>query len=1210
MGNGSLSRALLALAAGILLAGCGTGTRSSTAPAATPTAPAPPTPQITGRAATAEIAAPTPSPVSTATVSVPPAGTALPAPAATSEPFALGAPIGDAYDPAGVAVDSGGKRAVVYAGDSGAGGPVIAVLDLVRGEVTRLIPLRGTGYPSDGQVLLSPDGRQGYAVDGDAAVLTLFDPDTGALGPAMDGVTEALLSPSGERLYAIMGREGLRAFATTDLAAGRNAPLWSVAGAPYVEIAVNGHVLAATRGGDQPALVTFDGATGRQTGSTPLAPAGVTAALAPGPDGGWLLSSGYNPVRLARLDAGLKGTAEAEALSGADPYYDAPRGRYLIVGWADEGSAQVIMSYAEKDLAPTAVLKGAPGDVPEAFASSGEEMLLGLQRRGGARLSVLDPADLSSTREVILGVKLTDMALDEAGNRLYVADDQDRIHVLGLPGGGVQAVWDGAAPIAFVAQNAILRYGRNGLLYVNRASGVVALDSTTGEELARFPQGGMSSPDPDRDLVYITDRGVTIYDRAGTQIGRLDDTFPVESGMIPNPYAFAARVNPADGSLVAVFNNGTPGSNNRSYLRVSPLQADRPITVTGPFTFVSDLAIDSGGDLLASYSNAFNMEALQRLDNAGREKGRLGGRTGKLALDPTAGLLYVAGGGALARVDAGTMQLRDLYRGPAEVSQIVLHPGLRRLYVRSEDSSRITVLDLDELQPIDMRPVAVDGLQPDAEVGALGFLTSGDESILYATTRWEHYRARVTSGSDGSGLRWERLPVGSLAAWGEITVAGDALFRGGAGEYGGDGVFRSRDGGDSWELLSEGLTDLRPAQPVLARSAGEAYFVGRTGGIFAWRPAPAGGGTGTRGTGDEQGKWQRVLPAERDYGSPGELSLAPDGTLFLASWDRVRRSTDGGLTWSDLPVPGDGVKIVGFDPDYVHTHTVFSHLCSSEECRVLRSHDGGETQQAVLLLPPYSSAPQVLARAGRPELYLYTGGYPDPQIHRSTDGGDTWQAADSGVVQDTTSVTMAPDGRLWFGGKGSVRAVDPGTIRWTAVSSAPRLRAEPPLGTGAPASPAASPAPSPTPCAQWLPDLGCPTSPERSVAMARQSFQHGEMVWLGGGSGAGGWEKVVVVLSAADGAGRSWQRFSDMWQEGQPASDPALVPPDGLYQPVRGFGAVWRDHLGGAQAPVGWATAQEEGLTGGIQPYGSGIALRLGEDRLLLADDGTWRLER
>jgi hypothetical protein len=98
----------------------------------------------------------------------------------------------------------------------------------------------------------------------------------------------------------------------------------------------------------------------------------------------------------------------------------------------------------------------------------------------------------------------------------------------------------------------------------------VALDVATGAEIARFPRNGMPAPDPDRDRIYITNDGVTIHDRAGNQIGRLEDTFPVEHGMVPNPYAFAARVNPANGALVTIVNNGTPGSNNRSFLRLYP----------------------------------------------------------------------------------------------------------------------------------------------------------------------------------------------------------------------------------------------------------------------------------------------------------------------------------------------------------------------------------------------------------------------------------------------------------------------------------------------------------------------------------------------------------------------------------------------------------------------------------------------------------------
>jgi hypothetical protein len=422
-----------------------------------------------------------------------------------------------------------------------------------------------------------------------------------------------------------------------------------------------------------------------------------------------------------------------------------------------------------------------------------------------------------------------------------------------------------------------------------------------------------------------------------------------------------------------------------------------------------------------------------------------------------------------------------------------------------------------------------------------------------------------------------------------LTVADDALFRAGSGEYGGDGVFLSRDEGTSWELLAAGLVDLRPAQPVLARSADEAYFVGKSGGVFTWRPATEGRG----------GTWERILPAETEYRSPGTLSLAPDGTLFLVSWDSVRRSTDGGRSWSDLPLPGDGVKIVGFDPDYARTQTLFSILCSSDSCQLLRSRDGGETNRAVLALPPYSYPLTLLARAGRRELYLYASGYPASQLYRSLDGGASWQAADLTPIPATTSVAVAPDGRLWFGSKGAVRAVDPATIVWTTLSPSPSLALSPsPI-------PGRSPVPPPTPCAQGVPELGCPIAGEVQVSVARQPFERGRMVWIGPTSGLPDLEKTVIVLVDE---GSTWQRFPDTWQEGQSESDPSIASPENLVQPVRGFGKVWREQLGGPQAAIGWATTPELGLTAGVQRYDRGWVLRLGEERLLLASDGSWRV--
>ena len=90
----------------------------------------------------------------------------------------------------------------------------------------------------------------------------------------------------------------------------------------------------------------------------------------------------------------------------------------------------------------------------------------------------------------------------------------------------------------------------------------------------------------------------------------------------------------------------------------------------------------------------------------------------------------------------------------------------------------------------------------------------------------------------------------------------------------------------------------------------------------------------------------------------------------------------------------------------------------------------------------------------------------------------------------------------------------------------------------------------------------------------------------------------------------TWVAYEDTWSEGQPDRDPALVPPDGLYQPVRGFGKVWRERLGGPQARIGWATAPEHGVITLIQPFVHGLVIR-GEDDLLyiLYGDGTWETQ-
>ena len=95
---------------------------------------------------------------------------------------------------------------------------------------------------------------------------------------------------------------------------------------------------------------------------------------------------------------------------------------------------------------------------------------------------------------------------------------------------------------------------------------------------------------------------------------------------------------------------------------------------------------------------------------------------------------------------------------------------------------------------------------------------------------------------------------------------------------------------------------------------------------------------------------------------------------------------------------------------------------------------------------------------------------------------------------------------------------------------------------------------------------------------AYQSFEGGHMIWVEG-------NRTVYVLYS-DGQYRS---YTDDFQEGDPESDPSIVPPEGLYQPVRGFGLVWRTNPD-VRDRLGWAMAPEVGFSGWSQSYtGSGM---------------------
>ncbi len=271
----------------------------------------------------------------------------------------------------------------------------------------------------------------------------------------------------------------------------------------------------------------------------------------------------------------------------------------------------------------------------------------------------------------------------------------------------------------------------------------------------------------------------------------------------------------------------------------------------------------------------------------------------------------------------------------------------------------------------------------------------------------------VWKTTDG-GTYWENVSDGyfGTAAVGALEVApsdpnviwagmGEACIRGNVSH--GDGVYRSTDGGRTWQHL--GLADTRfigrvrvhPRDPDTAYVAalGHAFGPNEERGVFRTRD---GGRT-----------WEKVLYRNEDTGAV-DLSIDARNprNLYASLWDVRRtpwgltsggpgsglfRSTDGGDTWTELTdrpgLPGGLKGRIGVAVSPVQSGRVWA-LIEAEEGGLFRSDDGGETWERI-------SEDRELRQ--RPWYYMHVFASPrdadtcyilNLRMWKSTDGGKTF----------------------------------------------------------------------------------------------------------------------------------------------------------------------------------------------------------------------------
>jgi photosystem II stability/assembly factor-like uncharacterized protein len=244
-----------------------------------------------------------------------------------------------------------------------------------------------------------------------------------------------------------------------------------------------------------------------------------------------------------------------------------------------------------------------------------------------------------------------------------------------------------------------------------------------------------------------------------------------------------------------------------------------------------------------------------------------------------------------------------------------------------------------------------------------------------------------------------------------LHVAGDALL---AGTYG-DGLFRSADGGRTWERIEPGLTasTFRFVSAELAGTEPARVYRSPDGGR-SWAELEG----ITRIAGHE--RW--FLPYSPRAGAARNAFVSGDRLLVAAEVAGLLRSDDGGHTWVCEPVAGDEDvhHVTGHpdDPDllFVSLGTASLTQRAGRHGGIARSRDGGRTWEKVetdytraTIVPP---ARPDLVLAG-PALRVGRGG----RIVVSRDGGESWEPAGHGIevpMPDMVELFVAaPDGDVW-----------------------------------------------------------------------------------------------------------------------------------------------------------------------------------------------------